>query len=87
MANGGAAAQDAVIERIASKGDLPLDEAQKTAVRRRIAADRSGWEGDLFVRVYAPPPPLRSLVQDRFHVLIPPICGPLFQESQLPFTQ
>ena len=36
-------------------GDLELSEAQKRAVLRRMAADKSGLDGDLFVRVYAPP--------------------------------
>ncbi len=47
-------------------GDLPLSEAQKTAVHRRIKADKSGMEDGLFVRVYAPPP--RMIVVGAVHI-------------------
>lgn len=48
-------------------GDLELSEAQLQAVRTQIASDRSGvMEGDLFVRVYAPP--LRLIVVGAVHI-------------------
>lgn len=48
-------------------GDLELTDAQLQAVRTRIAADHSGiLEGELFVRVYAPP--LRLIVVGAVHI-------------------
>ena len=47
-------------------GGLTLDEGGKTAVLRRILAGKSGLEGDLFVRVYAPPP--RMIVIGAVHI-------------------
>lgn len=55
-----------LVQNGSETGDLPLDDAQKTAVRRRIAADKSGREGDLFVRVYAPPP--RMVIVGAVHI-------------------
>lgn len=48
-------------------GELDLSEAQLQAVRAQIAADRSGtMDGELFVRVYAPP--LRLIVVGAVHI-------------------
>jgi xanthine dehydrogenase accessory factor len=48
-------------------GDLELTDVQIQTVRTQIAADRSGaMEGDLFVRVYAPP--LRLIVVGAVHI-------------------
>lgn len=45
---------------------LELETAQKEAVFRRIKADKSGHEGDFFVRVYAPPP--RMIIVGAVHI-------------------
>ena len=53
-------------ENPSETGDLILDAAQKTAVLRRISADKSGLDSDLFVRVYAPPP--RMIIVGAVHI-------------------
>lgn len=47
-------------------GDLALTEPQKSAVLRRMTADKSGLDGDLFVRVYAPP--ARLMIVGAVHI-------------------
>ncbi len=50
--------QQVLVHTGALTGPLELNTAQKEAVYQRLHADKSGREGDLFVRVYAPPPRL-----------------------------
>jgi xanthine dehydrogenase accessory factor len=58
--------QQILVYEDAQTGDVELDNAQKEAVFRRIQADKSGQEGDFFVRVYAPSP--RMIVVGAVHV-------------------
>ena len=47
--------QQALLYEGGERGNLTLNEAQRIAVLRRIKADKSGLEGNIFIRVYAPP--------------------------------
>ena len=47
--------QQALLHEGGERGNLTLNEAQRIAVLRRIKADKSGLEGNIFVRVYVPP--------------------------------
>jgi len=58
--------QQILVHEGAQTGDVKLEKAQEEAVFRRIQADKSGHEGDLFVRVYAPPP--RMIVVGAVHI-------------------
>lgn len=56
-----------LVEEGALKGALALTDGQVAEVRRRIAIDQSGAiDGDVFVRVYAPP--LRMIVVGAVHI-------------------
>ena len=58
--------QQILVQEGTQNGDLELEKAQFDAVFQRIKADKSGQEGDLFVRVYAPPP--RMIVVGAVHI-------------------
>lgn len=56
-----------LLDETAIIGELGLNGAQLQAVRARLAADQSGtMDGDLFVRVYAPP--LRMIIVGAVHI-------------------
>jgi xanthine dehydrogenase accessory factor len=56
-----------LLDEKAAIGELVLNEAQLQAVRARLATDQSGtMDGDLFVRVYAPP--LRMIIVGAVHI-------------------
>jgi xanthine dehydrogenase accessory factor len=56
-----------LLDHESQAGDLVLSGQQQDAVRARIAADQSGMmDGDLFVRVYAPP--LRMIIVGAVHI-------------------
>ncbi len=62
-----ASGTSALVDGASFAGELPLSAQDLAAVRARIAADQSGVvEGDLFVRVYAPP--LRMIVVGAVHI-------------------
>jgi xanthine dehydrogenase accessory factor len=57
----------ALADESALIGDLALSAQQQSVVRARIAADQSGiMDGELFVRVYAPP--LRMIIVGAVHI-------------------
>ena len=58
--------QQVLVHNGAHTGTLELEAPQKEAVLKRMRADKSGREGDLFVRVYAPPP--RLIVIGAVHI-------------------
>jgi xanthine dehydrogenase accessory factor len=58
--------QQILVQEGVQTGDLDLEKAQKEAVFQRIKADKSGQDGDFFVRVYAPPP--RMIVVGAVHI-------------------
>lgn len=59
----------ALVDEETVLGDLALSAAQQATVRARIGADRSGtMEGELFVRVYAPP--LRMIIVGAVHIAV-----------------
>lgn len=61
-----ASGASALVDSASTVGELTLSEPELEAVRTRIAADQSGAEGDLFVRVYAPP--LRMIIVGAVHI-------------------
>jgi xanthine dehydrogenase accessory factor len=57
----------ALVDEKTMMGDLALSAAHQVSVRTRLAADQSGiMEGQLFVRVYAPP--LRMIIVGAVHI-------------------
>lgn len=62
-----ASGASALVDETSVTGALPLSVQELENVRLRIAADQSGvMEGDLFVRVYAPP--LRMIIVGAVHI-------------------